>query len=66
MLTVNTAAGHRGPALVGHGALKPSGVESIQRVVIEAKCRYKHRKADFNQALDIKNCKKQEDLAFFC
>lgn len=27
MLTVNTAAGHRGPALVGHGVLKASGGE---------------------------------------
>lgn len=25
MLTVNTAAGHRGPALVGHGVLKANG-----------------------------------------
>lgn len=31
MLTVNTAAGHRGPALVGHGVLKANGGEGRER-----------------------------------
>ncbi|AWP06907.1 Hypothetical protein SMAX5B_011027, partial [Scophthalmus maximus] len=30
-LYLNTAAGHRGPALVGHGALKANGGECTQR-----------------------------------
>lgn len=30
-MTVNTAAGHRGPALVGHGVLKANGGERGER-----------------------------------
>lgn len=30
MLTVNTAAGHRGPVLVGHGVVKASAEEGME------------------------------------